>query len=86
MGNVEKYIDEVALFIMEHSSLTELSSTDLAEDLYRAGYLKQLTGKWRYTGLHGVDFEEFKCSNCKKYTENGKIYAYCPHCGSPMKN
>lgn len=71
---MKEQIEEMAFFIFENSPLTNLSSEDLAKELYNAGYRKQSEGYWEWfeewnpsTTEHPRECEEcgWRCSNCK---------------------
>ena len=86
MENKER-IEEVATFIHEHSMITWLSSIDLAEDLYDAGYRKQIEAEWIDAGFD----ECYKCSNCgyiyhdkERLEQNPQHFLYCGHCGAKI--
>ena len=88
----EEQIEEMAFFIFENSPLTNLSSEDLAKDLYNAGYRKQSEGEWIKTETN------YTCSACNfnviswsgEYDgyecERGiSLMKFCPNCGAKMK-
>lgn len=100
MSDKEKQIEEMAEFIHVDSSFPgfEEGALQLAEELYKAGYRKQVEGENIGT-VHPVD--EFKCSVCGITLEgwtrvvtdedDGELYyyeyefKYCPNCGAKMK-
>lgn len=54
---------------------------DICNDLYNAGYRKQIEGEWG---------EDGRCSRCEWYMPfdcegNGIETLFCPHCGAKMK-
>ena len=66
----------------------------LAEQIYNAGYRKQVYGEWlERTGERGAGSEVscgsvysytyYICSICNGYSE--RKTNYCPHCGARMK-
>jgi hypothetical protein len=81
---VEPNNNQIRLFIGE------------AENLYNAGYRKQIKGEWKQTeepmGWHDVDCVE--CSACgESWVLNDNLdfdliveyWHYCPNCGAKMK-
>ena len=84
MENKETYIEEVATFINEHSMLTWLSSVDLADDLYNAGFISKRKGKWvpKEIMIRSIDALNYTCSECGV---EGKHTNYCPNCGAKME-
>ncbi len=82
MDNKEQYIEEVATFINEHSMLTWLSSIDLSEDLYEAGYTRRNKGKWILN--HGI-IDYCTCSCCGSMISQSQLNRFfCPSCGAEM--
>lgn len=83
MDNKEQYIEEVAMFINEHSSLTWLSSIDLSKDLYEVGYTRRNKGKWILN--HGI-IDYYTCSCCGSMISQSQVNRfYCPRCGAEME-
>jgi hypothetical protein len=85
----KKQIEEMGFIIQENSSLSQISSEDVAESLYNAGYCKQREGEWvEDTEYYDDDYSEcnvrkvFVCSKCGR-TEKRKE-PYC-NCGAKMK-
>lgn len=78
----DKQIEEMAFFIFENSPLTNLSSEDLAKDLYNAGYRKQSEGEWLPTCDNHPLVNKYKCSCCGEKNLRGN---FCPNCGAHMK-
>ena len=76
----DNYIEELAHFINKHSMLTEISSMDLAEDLYKEGYSLVPKGEW-LTDRYGM--ERSICSICGAVYE-GDGGNYCRNCGAKM--
>ena len=79
----EKQIEEMAFFIFENSPLTNLSSEDLAKDLYNADYRKQSEGEWVWKS-NGYK-NRLHCSLCNKTNEADISTNFCPNCGAHMK-
>lgn len=76
----DKQVEELAYFICEHSSLTQLSSMDLAQDLCKEGYRLVQNGEW-LTDKYGM--ENSVCSICGAVFE-GDGGNYCSKCGAKM--
>jgi hypothetical protein len=82
MENKEKYIEDVASFITEHSPLTWLSSIDLSEALYNAGYTRRRQGRWVLN--HGI-IDYCTCSCCGSMISQSQLNRFfCPTCGAEM--
>ena len=78
----KEYIEKVATFINEHSMLTWLSSINLTEALYNAGYLGHREGKWILN--HGI-IDYSTCSCCGSMISQSQLNRYyCPACGAKM--
>ena len=62
---------------------TEYLAEKITEDLYKANYRKQTTGKWITTG---EELKNTACSVCGHWVETpyGKT-KYCSECGSKME-
>lgn len=56
----DKQIEEMAFFIFENSPLTNLSSEDLAKDLYKEGYRKYIDGLIIIPKLSNEDIENIR--------------------------
>mgnify|MGYP007111679147 CR=1 FL=1 len=71
----KKQIEEMAEFIHVDSSFLgyEEDALRLAEELYKAGYRKQIEGEW-------IESVELKTNLLKSCTRKEKTYC-CPHCG-----
>lgn len=52
----------------------------LANELYNAGYRKQIEGEWLRYG-----YDSMKCSLCGKVNTNYNHNNFCPNCGARMK-
>ena len=70
----------------------ELDRRKTAENLYNAGYRKQIEGEWETETTNWVyDVKRTYCSNCRKSaifdSFMGKYHLtnYCPNCGAKMK-
>ena len=80
----------------ETSLALELDEQKTADNLYAAGYRKQVEGEWLLeecqVGLFGTD-QYFVCSACKnEFFAEGLDYddfvvttKFCPNCGAKMK-
>lgn len=79
----ETLVAELAHDIHDNSPLTFLSSEDLAEELYQAGYRKQTEGIWiaKDMMIRTITALNHVCSVCD--TE-GHCTPYCPNCGAKM--
>jgi hypothetical protein len=77
----KKQIEEMGFIIQENSSLSQISSEDVAESLYNAGYCKQREGEWKevYRNNQATVYE---CTNCNHLSFG--ISDYCI-CGAKMK-
>ena len=82
MENKETCIEELATFINAHSMLTWLSSVDLADDLYNAGFISKRKGKWI---LNQGIIDYYTCSCCGSMISQSQLNRfYCPRCGAEM--
>ena len=89
--NKEEYVEDTAIFIQEHSPLTRLSSVDLAEDLYDAGYLLERRGFWgvarvynEYTMSYDIKTVCSLCAHEIGYEGCVVKSNFCPNCGAKM--
>lgn len=75
-------IAEMAEFIHVDSSFPgfEEDAQQLAEELYKAGYKRQVKGEWilQQNG-NGI------CSNCKRQDAIDNLARFCRYCGAKMK-
>jgi rubrerythrin len=81
----EKQIEEMVFIIQENSPLSKISSEDVADSLYNAGYRKQSEGRWEKRVFVIFDSEKvgYRCSECNTTWDTET--PYCPHCGAHMK-
>ena len=85
----KKQIEEMAEFIHVDSSFPgfEEDARQLAEELYRAGYRKQVKGEWIQRMRPYED--EIECSVCNErfnILDNcTEKFDFCPNCGAKMK-
>ena len=83
----KEQIEEMGFIIQENSPLSKISSEDVAESLYNAGYCKQGEGEW----VSNRQTDEYICSLCGMIAPVDclKEYFYksnfCPNCGAKMR-
>lgn len=77
----KEQIEEMGFIIQENSPLSKISSEDVAEILYNAGYHKHREGEWKKMYDKAP---RYVCTSCS-HLYNNKEYKYCPNCGARMK-
>lgn len=77
----KEQIEEMGFIIQENSPLSKISSEDVADSLYNAGYRKHREGEWKKMYDKAP---RYVCTSCS-HLYNNKEYKYCPNCGAKMK-
>lgn len=89
---MKEHIEEMTKVLIDYTKKNHIMAShvileDYAEQLYNAGYRKQIDGEWEArTDVVGF----VRCSVCKDFNvydewADGKKWNFCPHCGAKMK-
>ncbi|MEE0968736.1 MAG: hypothetical protein U0M06_05125 [Clostridia bacterium] len=86
--NREKHIREMSDIIYENRPIKDIwneEADSIAENLYNAGYRKQIEGEWEKQVFIIFDSEKvgYRCSECNTTWDTPTHY--CPNCGAKMK-
>lgn len=85
---MKEHIDEMTKVLVDYTEKNHIMAShvileDYAEQLYNAGYRKQIEGEWVDANPNGAVYK-FTCTLCGE-TKLGKGTPYCPNCGAHMK-
>lgn len=80
---MRKEVAKAHRFFLEDDDYESLDDY-IADELYNAGYRKQIVGEWGFDGM------SWTCSECGEYApidkhRNTIKCKFCPNCGAHMK-